>query len=185
MKKITNNKKAGLSLTTSYIVIIIIVMVLIGIAINIVYIGLNSANRGKEYIDSSHKKQIEEYYKLSNSNTFFPYNRHILNSGGTHTFAIGIKNNLGKNAIFKIQLTYDGAEDLAGDKIIDPDNIYEWYFSEPIEVDLEANKHEVVGLTIKAKNARLGIYKFNVLVTCEENSCDPYYDVKSLILNVE
>lgn len=185
MNQLNYNKKAGISLTTSYIVIIIMVLALIGVASKLVITGLDGARTGVENIDIAQQRQVEENLKLSNANIDLPFSTNKMNSGGSHTFVMGVKNNLGKRADFTVQIVYDSAQDPSGKKMLDPSNIGKWYILEPVELNLDSNEVDVIGLPFKAVKARPGGYNFNILVDCELDSCKPHYAVKGVSLVIE
>jgi hypothetical protein len=164
-------KKGAVNLTTSYVVTLVLVLIIIGFSLRFFFAGLEGANDGVDYVDDAQQNQIEDLLKVSTTKkTAIPFNTETIASGGTAHFLLGIRNNLGRDAGFNVQILFDSASDAI------PENIGDWYLQRPIELDLEASEVHVMSLPFVAKGAKRGKYVFNVFVRYElaNGDYEPY-----------
>jgi hypothetical protein len=178
------NKKGAFSLTVSYLVSILLMLVMIGLALTFFYRGIAGSNQGLDYIDDTQKSILDSELKLGTAKVSIPLNRATIYSGGSHSFALGIKNNLGKSADFGIQILFNSATDLAGKEIL-VRNVEDWYLSKRIELTLNPQEVHLISLPFVTPGAESGVYRFDVMVEYLKDGEYVNYAQKSLFLEIE
>ena len=169
--------KRGMELSINFIVILILSLSIFAFGIYMVRSLYGFASDIQEGVDLQTQKQVEQRLFEGGEKVAVPLNKRRIGIRDSYSFGLGILNTLGEAKSFPVQVNYKQML-TPQQKSFDadpstPDYINNnWVRSRPFMVELDANEHKVIPLTVIVEN-QMGnglstlkdhIYIFNVCV---------------------
>jgi uncharacterized membrane protein len=184
------DETGGITLSARFIII----MVTIAIVLVFALIFFQQAQRGTELtagvVQAQLIQQIEKELVETRSKVSLPIYEATLKRGETFTFAMGVKNYLGLDSDFSVEIAYDKSIETNTNQIVQITNADDFFLANFGPYPLKDKERKIVRIPIRIPEGteKGTTHIFNVKATCDLTGttlCNPYGYAQSIRVHVE
>jgi len=184
------NKRGGITISARFIIIIVTIAIVLIFALLFFQQAQRSTEVTVGVVEAQLIQQIEKELVETRSKVSLPIYEATLKRGDTFTFAMGIKNYLGLESDFSVEIDYDYSYKTEYEHMVQIDNPEDFFISNFGPYPLKDKERKIVRIPIRIPEGieRGTSHVFNVKATCDLTGtelCNPYGYSQSIRVHVE